>query len=243
MHSLLERYLEEVATQLKPLPAKRREEELREIRTHLENTVNTGQDHWLAEDDAVHEALQQFGEPKEVGRDIVTSWQRGESLANRSFWGAAVCVVGLTYLSDIFGKLWWRQVDLYVSPVHLRQTAHRLGLYETLWTELGILAVSLVLEITMLILVGWFSGYTFPKRAVPGAMLGVAVFNVITWMPGLYQFLTQPLRIHDVRISPAFTVLTVGFIVIITLLSCTITVYSARAGSRWREKRIRLALN
>lgn len=39
MHSLLESYLAETGAKLSPLPAKRREEEMHEMRSHLENAV------------------------------------------------------------------------------------------------------------------------------------------------------------------------------------------------------------
>lgn len=44
MHNPLETYLSEVAAQLKPLPTKRRSEELREMRQHLLNAVTVNRE-------------------------------------------------------------------------------------------------------------------------------------------------------------------------------------------------------
>ena len=44
MHSLLDGYLEQVAACLSALPAKRRADELREIRQHLQNAVTANRE-------------------------------------------------------------------------------------------------------------------------------------------------------------------------------------------------------
>ncbi len=77
MHSLLEAYLGEVAAHLSALPPARRTEELREMRTHLENAVVVGRELGRTEDEAAREALAQFGTPGETGEKLVQAWKRG----------------------------------------------------------------------------------------------------------------------------------------------------------------------
>jgi uncharacterized membrane protein len=85
MHDLLEQYLEEVASQLKSLPAKRREEELREIREHLLTAIIVNQETGMTEAEAVQKVLEQFGSPNSVAYNMVMAWRwedqkRGEKL-------------------------------------------------------------------------------------------------------------------------------------------------------------------
>ena len=78
MHSLLEDYLSEVAAHLSALPAKQRNEELREMRAHLENAVVVNLGQGQSEEDAVRNALVQFGTAEDLGSDLVRAWRRGE---------------------------------------------------------------------------------------------------------------------------------------------------------------------
>lgn len=104
MHSLLESYLAEVAAQLQPLPAKRRNEELREMRTHLENAVIINRELGQSDDEAAQNAMAQFGTPEDLGENVVWAWQRGEQKQNkRIFWkivGSAAAICGVSGIYD-----------------------------------------------------------------------------------------------------------------------------------------------
>ena len=60
MHSQLGAYLDEVAQELKPLPEARRDEELREMRQHLQNAMIVNREMRQTEDEAARTALEQF---------------------------------------------------------------------------------------------------------------------------------------------------------------------------------------
>jgi len=88
MHSLLESYLSEVSAHLGALPPKRRAEELREMRAHLENAVIVSRDMGRSEAEAAANAIRQFGTPQDLGGNLVWAWRRGRSLDRKSFFGA-----------------------------------------------------------------------------------------------------------------------------------------------------------
>ena len=90
MHILLETYLSEVAAHLSALPPSRRSEELREMRTHLENAVIVNRELGQSEEEAAQNAVAQFGTPQDLGENVVWAWRRGETRSKRSFWGAVV---------------------------------------------------------------------------------------------------------------------------------------------------------
>jgi hypothetical protein len=76
MQSPLEEYLNQIAGHLRLLPSGRREEELREIRQHLEALVQAYQELGSSESDAITAALTQFGSSRENARGLEWAWQR-----------------------------------------------------------------------------------------------------------------------------------------------------------------------
>lgn len=76
MHNRLEDYLEEVTKQLGSLPAERRDEELREMRQHLQEAVANSREQGLSEGQAVAAALTRFGTPKEAARSVIGAQRR-----------------------------------------------------------------------------------------------------------------------------------------------------------------------
>ena len=76
MHSLLENYLLEMAAQLSALPPPRRNEELREMRVHLENAIEAYQELGETEQEAVASTLRQFGAPSQVAAGLVRARRR-----------------------------------------------------------------------------------------------------------------------------------------------------------------------
>jgi hypothetical protein len=76
MHKQLEDYLTQVEKILSPLPAARRAAEMKEMRQHLLNAVEVSQRAGQSEDQAVADALQQFGAHQELGKSIVSVWRR-----------------------------------------------------------------------------------------------------------------------------------------------------------------------
>jgi len=175
MHSLLENYLSEVATHLSPLPPKRRNEEVREMRSHLENAVIVNRELGQSEDEAAQNAAEQFGMPEDLGQNVVWAWRRGEVLSRRSFWGAAVSTMTLVNLLPYLTIL---LTCNFVVPFAewLRETHH--------WSFLTVNTLAdLIVPAPAWWLIGTISGRFFPKRAVAGtgcilaAWVALAIFQ------------------------------------------------------------------
>jgi hypothetical protein len=93
MHKELEKYLLQMEKQLSALPTEQRQEELREIRSHLELMIEDNIAHGCDADEAVIKALGQFGAADKIGRDLIAeknkSWRQrnGVILALILIWG------------------------------------------------------------------------------------------------------------------------------------------------------------
>lgn len=75
MHKQLEDYLAEVARQIGSIPKPRRDEELREMRAHLDHAVAANREQGQSEDVAVANALDDFGTPVEAALNVVKAWR------------------------------------------------------------------------------------------------------------------------------------------------------------------------
>ena len=96
MNKRLDPYLQKLDHELRPLPEDRREEELREIRQHLEAIVTRLMEGGLSEEEAVEAATSQFGEAHAVGHELVKVVPMAESPVR--LLAASVCAV-TCYLS------------------------------------------------------------------------------------------------------------------------------------------------
>ncbi len=101
MHTLLDAYLDQVAAHLSALPAKRRNEELREMRQHLQNAVTVNRELGQSEEDAIQNAVTQFGTPEDLGGNLVWAWRRERMLNKRSFWVAAACTFVIMFFMPL----------------------------------------------------------------------------------------------------------------------------------------------
>ncbi len=161
MHSLLEAYLEEVAGHLAGLPAARRAEELREMRTHLENAVVFGREMGRTEEEAAQAALLQFGTPHGLGENIVWAWARGERQRRQELGGttagALVLMGTLPYLT------------MLVTMCLLNITSVEAFRLTNDWSNLVILIfVCQILTAPTWWLIGMVLGWLAPKAAVAG---------------------------------------------------------------------------
>ncbi|HEX5323385.1 MAG TPA: permease prefix domain 1-containing protein [Capsulimonadaceae bacterium] len=123
MSSPLEKYLREVAVQLHELPEARREEEIEEVHSHLLAYAQEQKAAGKSEEEALLAAMDQFGQPREIGRGIVRSVRRATLraplfLAVIALIGTVVCLILLSRraMSDIevtiFASLFLIQVLL-----------------------------------------------------------------------------------------------------------------------------------
>lgn len=104
MHPLIETYLDRVATRLKKLPPREKEQQLQEISLHLQSLIAYNKLQGLSETDAIHTAFSQFGEPSKIGRDIEQQIVVGHktSVINGLVIGAIAGVGVLVYFWSIF---------------------------------------------------------------------------------------------------------------------------------------------
>ncbi len=206
MHSLLEAYLSEVTMHLGALPAKRRSEELREMRAHLENAVIVSRELGQSEDEAAQNAAVQFGTAQDLGKNLVWAWRRGEKRRKRDFWGAAACAAALTV------SLPFLQNTPLETPL--------LSLFRFLGTggQAGPPA-----QLALLALAGGACGLIFPRRAFGGIVLGVtawhASFLAIVFAVVVSERLASPVPSCSVPEH---------------ITSALLAVLAAWAGSRWR---------
>ena len=214
MHSLLETYLSEVAAQLQPLPAKRRNEELREMRVHLENAVSVDRELGQTEDKAVQAAIAQFGTPKDLGENLVWAWRREQALNRRDFWGAAVSTPLMLLL------LWLAMFHL--DPLTLPWLDRYCAEHKNFAQTLGV-ALSDGMFFATFGLAGIIAGHLFPKRAMRGVGLGLAFFwigwaNMNIFQSGWFHMNLRILSLNATDIGWILTAL-----------------LAAWAGSRWRQ--------
>jgi uncharacterized membrane protein len=215
MHSLLENYLAEVAACLSALPAARRNEELREMRAHLESVFAAYRQQGQTADEAARNAVAQFGTPETVGRDTVTAWRRGESLSKRNLWGAAACTLAVQLLAPLL------LVPLEAAYLHLTSPGHFVG--PSVWVLLGFNTAGPILA-------GAMSGLLFPKRAVVGTGFGLVAYFCLTLVLAGYWLTHHGHVMYS--IPPASTL-----VLSLTVQSVTggiVSLLSAWAVSRWR---------
>lgn len=207
MHSRLESYLSEVDVHLSALPAKRRNEELREIRQHLLNAVTVNRELGQSDEDAVQNAVMHFGMPKDLSENLVWAWRRERKLDGRDFWGAAVCVPLLCWMT-IF------------APDHFIPSPSR-SFAQPPFS--GFLWVEWILWIMPhFVLIGGLSGLLFPKRALAGVTLGVTGY--LAWY----------MIAFDLGLTAGYR--NIAYYVMDIIIIGT-TAFAAKAGSRWQIRR------
>lgn len=106
MHSLLESYLAEVEAKLSALPAKRREEELREMRQHLLSSMEANQGLGQSENEAAASALAEFGMSEKANESVLWAWRRDmRKKSIKTSWGMA----SVWTLNSIFDSVLWHK--------------------------------------------------------------------------------------------------------------------------------------
>jgi hypothetical protein len=94
----LDRYIKTVSARLKTLTPAQRDEELREIRQHLEALIAGYLAQGRSEDTATSEAIRQFGRAEQIGRELGSAWAQRQI---RRLWPYAVAYVATALF--IFG--------------------------------------------------------------------------------------------------------------------------------------------
>ena len=102
---VLDEYLGQIARELRGLPDAAREDELREIEAHLRALIEAGKQlENGSEAQATAAALQQFGPPKRVGRQLRRAWENKQP---EEWWRAIVSpVLGLVFYALTWFVFW-----------------------------------------------------------------------------------------------------------------------------------------
>ena len=75
-------YLDEIADELRDLPKNARENEIREIESHLHALILAEQQlEEVSQAEATEVALRQFGAARQIGKNLRRAWERGQSEA------------------------------------------------------------------------------------------------------------------------------------------------------------------
>ena len=160
MHEPLEAYLKQVKAQLKSLPRGARENEINEIRLHLQAIINESVKRGASEADAVNLALTQFGDSQEVGRDLKNAWDEQPESWLRAF-GAGICVAICNAVLIYASVMLFALTDAYVFRGNESWNGPNVSL--KMRAAQGILIASLCLSPTI---AGWIGQKIAPKRAI-----------------------------------------------------------------------------
>lgn len=79
MNQSLSKYLQSVAHELRALGPQKREEELREVKQHLESLMARAIESGASEEEAARSAIAQFGSARKIGRKLRRASQKRES--------------------------------------------------------------------------------------------------------------------------------------------------------------------
>ena len=148
---------------------KRREEELREMRQHLLNAVTVNREVGQLEEDAAQNAVLQFGTAADLGDNLVWAWRRERTQATRSLTGAA-CTTALVVCLFFF-LMDQRWFGLFLDNILPRAFLLYLGKHPGYGMDF-----TQAQFMTTFGLAGLTAGGLFPRRAVRGACLGLALF-------------------------------------------------------------------
>ena len=98
-NSQLDHYIETLEGQLKSLPAARRQEEMQEIRQHLEALAAGHRIAGLSMDEAAEAAIRQFGHAEQLGQELRKASQQQRM---RSLWIILIYVITVAVSFGIY---------------------------------------------------------------------------------------------------------------------------------------------
>ncbi|RYX80596.1 hypothetical protein EON83_27940 [bacterium] len=96
----LDSYLARINHELRSLPLEKRDEELRELRSHLEQRIEDFTGKGLSPEAAQTSALHEFGSPQTLGQTLCDVWENGPLSAKRL--ASAIARVSLFWLCTTF---------------------------------------------------------------------------------------------------------------------------------------------
>lgn len=219
MHSLLEAYLSKVTKHLGPMPVKQRNEELREVRLHLENAVIVSRELGQSEEEAAQSIVAQFGTAEDLGENVVWAWRRGVVRDKRSFWGAAVCTLIMLVLMPLLLLCFViTPLEHTISPPFSPQWKALESGYD-------------IVNFVCIVAAGAINGVFFSKRAIAGTALAAAIYSGFCFV----SYFCHPLQVP--------CSLVIHMIVEFAVQSVEVglaALFSAWACRWWKQKRQRV---
>lgn len=131
MSRKIDDYLEKVARQLRHLPANVRDNEVREMRSHLEQLTEDFEAQGLALDTAQTRAVEMFGSPHALGAKLCDAWEG----IPFSWWRALAALCAIT-------ALWIASIFAITLPILIIGTQPAQGLFPELLPSLAALYAS-----------------------------------------------------------------------------------------------------
>jgi len=215
MDKKLETYLQTVQSELGEMREARREGELREMRQHLEAIIARLTEGGLSEEEATEAAIAQFGEARQVGRELEKVGTRKESLLQiiAAPLGGALCAVVLSLVMSVVDDFVTRLMDPQFTG----------WWHGSVWVFLLTWPVALAS--------GAVSGLISPRL---GGRLLLGLAGLFLVALGLFAGLFSPLGLEMSATSGAFPALPFGL--------CSGVLLGAHWASRLSQKRVQKQL-
>ena len=204
MPSQLERYLREVAVQLHELPAEEREEQVEEIRVHIEAYIDRHKSAGKSDAEAEQGALLQFGDAAKVGREII------RAKTHKSLRAIGLAALIMLALATVVSCLSFRDM---VSPVAAGQAISHT-------------AVLVSLQVAETFFMGTCVGLILRRLAVKW----IAWYYLITLIPSLAIIMLP--HLHGVHMTLIGLAGNVGIQVLIGIVRIAIAFAGAWIGAR-----------
>jgi uncharacterized membrane protein len=209
MHSRLEQYLQTLEQNLHALPAEERNNEINEIRLHMESLVEANRELGSTEEEAVTQTLAQFGRAQNVGKELTSVHQWGR---NPQFGSLAGAIAFNFFIGNEASLLVSRLVMLPLTPS---------GVPTVFWLIRGLLTT---------LCVGWLTGAVLPRHAVKGTLYAHLLGAALCTTALLLGTLPAMSRISLLSFW--------GSQLISTIIGTSIAMGGAKLGARWRSTRV-----
>jgi len=209
MHSRLEQYLQTVGQNLHALPAEERNNEINEIRLHMESLVEANRELGSTEEEAVTQTLARFGRAQNVGNDLASAHQWGD----KPQFGTLAKAIAFNFFGGNVASL------LISQPFMLAFTPS--GVPAVFWMFRGLLTTFCV---------GWLTGALLPRHAIKGTLYAHLIGASICTIDILLGTLPFMSRISALSFW--------SFQFIGTVIGTAIAMGGAKLGARWRSKRV-----
>jgi len=216
MHNQLEKYLSQIEKQLAALPAEQRQEELREICSHLEMMIEGNVARGCDADEAIAKAIEQFGAARKIGKDLIGARINNRFMRKR----IALAILASLAVSSIGTLPSFLMVSAVSSPGNIVSEHIRISMWIiNIW--------SLALGIGC----GWLTEVIAPKKTTITLTL-IVFFDLILIM--FHQSVVSAIILH-----PTYYSLQILKITAIDLLTLSAGAWSRRWQVEHRQRQLK----